>query len=570
MALWFQAIRYKNILSTGNAFTEIQLDKSPSTLIIGRNGEGKSTFIDAICFALYGKSFRKIKKAQLINSINNGDLVVEIDFLGHDKKQYQIRRGLKPDFFEIYQNSTMIDQEAASRDYQAYLEQHILRMNYRSFTQIVLLGSASFMPFMQLPTGMRREIIEDLLDIRVFSAMNSLLKDRTVNNRALIALKRQEIDGATNIRTVYLEQQQQEQTRSVEAIEECDNNIVSHVVKKKALEKIHAEDKAVCKGLESKLSGYDAAETNQTTVLQLLKTLRKKETKLVNDAAFFETNTSCPTCTQALPHEFCQQQAVKKQTTLVTVREGIAQLETEIVTIEQTLDAYEIAKAKLVVAGSEMDLTSGLIRDEQTAITILEKRRKELAIPTTNDHAVKIAELDTKLAEINQEHIEAINTKEVMDVATIILRDDGIKARIVKQYIAIINQLINKYLAALDFFVSFELDENFNEIMRSRYRDEFSYENFSEGEKMRIDLAILFTWRAVAKLKNSASTNLLVLDEVFDASLDAAGCEEFLKLIHTLEDCSVFVISHKGDLMVDKFKDCIKFEKIKSFSRIAA
>lgn len=567
MAIWFQAVRWKNFLSTGNAFTEIRLDKSPSTLIIGKNGDGKSTLGDAICFAGYGKPYRKIKKMQLINSINGGGLETELEFIGHDRKQYLIRRGLKPDFFEIYRDGELIDQDAAARDYQAYLEHHILRMNFKTFTQIVFLGSASFVPFMQLPTAVRREFIEDLLDIRVFSTMNALLKDKIINNRSALTLQRSEIDSATHIKAIYAEQQEQEQSRLEENQRQYEREVHYHTEKKQKLEHQFREQEQAIKTLEAGLVGEEDQQELEAEMASILKDLRRKETKLTTNAEFFETNAVCPTCEQGIPEIFRRDHVHDTKAELEKVQAGISQLTEELVAVRKDLQRYTEIKAKIAVAVQENNDTAMAIRDEDTALKLLAKTFAANTSSTDNI-SERVAEVEKKLADLIMENAKTLADKETMDIASIILRDDGIKTKIIKQYITIINQLVNKYLASLDFFVSFELNENFEEIIRSRHRDEFSYENFSEGEKMRIDLAILFTWRSIAKMKNSAATNLLVLDEVFDASLDAAGCEEFLKLIHSLEDCSVFVISHKTDILVDKFKEVIRFEKQKSFSRI--
>lgn len=569
MSLWFQVVRWKNLLSTGNAFTEVRLDTSYSTLIVGKNGDGKSTIGDAIFLALFGKPFRKVKKHQLINSINGGGTEVEIEFIGHNKKQYVVRRGLKPDFFEIIENGVIIDQEAASKDYQALLENTILKLNFKSFAQIVFLGSAGFVPFMQLSGPLRREIIEDLLDIRIFSAMNSLLKDRVVSNKNLISLKKQELSAAKRLFDVYSEQQKTDDLRSAEVIKECQNKIIHHETMKFDLNVLLLSQESDASNLLSKLTDESKDIETMKKLEEYLVNLKKKRTKLKAGITFFESTKDCPTCKQDISSDFCQDRIVENRTSLDTLASGEESLNKAIDELYIKLNVYEDFRIKLSVANRECDATKNLIRDEETSIRILTKQLEDLNAPKNTDLSEKITEANLSIISIDLEYANALKEKEVLEVSSVILKDDGIKSRIIRQYIPVINQLVGKYLAALDFFVSFELNENFDEVIRSRYRDEFSYESFSEGEKMRIDLAILFTWRAISKLKNSASTNLLILDEVFDASLDSAGCEEFLKLIHSLEDCSVFVISHKTDILVDKFRNIIKFEKNNNFSCIA-
>ena len=570
MALWFQVVRWKNLLSTGNAFTEIRLDTTSSTLIVGKNGDGKSTIGDAICLALFGKPFRKVKKHQLINSINGGGTEVEIEFIGHNKKQYKVRRGLKPDIFEIIEDGIILDQDAAAKDYQALLENTIIKLNFKSFTQIVFLGSAGFVPFMQLSRPLRGEIIEDLLDITIFSTMNGLLKDRIISNKNLISLKKQELSAAKRLFDVYTEQQRLDSLRSSNEIEECVSNITLHSDKKLQLNHLLLAQESDVYNILSKLTDESKDIESMKTLEQYLINLKKKRTKLKSGITFFESTKDCPTCKQDISSDFCRDRIVENNTSLDKLVSGEETLNKAIDDLAIKLNVYEDFRTKLSVANGECDATKNLIRDEDTSIRILKKKLEDLNAPKNTDISEKIIEANASIISIDLEYANALKDKEVLEVSSVILKDDGIKSRIIRQYIPVINQLVGKYLAALDFFVSFELNESFDEVIRSRYRDEFSYESFSEGEKMRIDLAILFTWRAISKLKNSANTNLLILDEVFDASLDAAGCEEFLKLIHSLEDCSVFVISHKTDILVDKFRNIIKFEKQNNFSRIAA
>jgi DNA repair exonuclease SbcCD ATPase subunit len=568
MSLFFEYVRWKNLLSTGNAFTEIRLDKSPSTLIVGKNGEGKSTLGDAICLALYNKPFRKIKKPQLVNSINGGGLEVEIAFRGHDQKRYVVRRGIKPDLFEIQRDGVILDQEAASKDAQVYLEQHILRLNFKSFTQIVFLGSAGFVPFMQLPTAARRDIIDDLLDIRVFSTMAALLKDRLNEVKSLKSTETSVLSHKRHLLAVYHDQEIQQKERSTAALEECDRRIVAQQALRDELTAQLVCDTAAVTAFDRELSGEAKLSQHIQALIQLEKDLQKKLTKLQTSITFFENTDSCPTCTQSIPEAFCDEQIISKELVQHQVNQGLQQLRDELAECRRRADGYASLHAKRLIAKQAMDDVIAAIRDTKKAEEMLSTQREDLLKPVSEDLTDQIAATSTAILSSESTLQNLTASHEVMEVASVILRDDGIKSRIVAQYIPVVNQLVNKYLAALDFFVSFELNENFEEVIRSRYRDDFSYHSFSEGEKMRIDLAILFTWRAVAKLKNSASTNILILDEVFDASLDASGCDDFLKLIHTLDDCSVFVISHKGDVILDKFRDVIRFEKQQNFSRI--
>jgi len=568
--LHFTTIRWKNFLSTGNAFTELRLDKSPNTLVVGNNGAGKSTFIDAICFCLYGRPFRKIKKDKLINSINRGDLSTEIEF-DDGYNEYKVVRGVKPAVFEIYKNGILENQDAAVRDYQAYLENEVLRMNFKSFTQVVVLGSASFVPFMQLPAGIRREVIEDFLDIRIFSKMLLLLKDRILSNREQVINLNADIKAAQKLIQVYQEQLAHTTAWHEEAKQGHDEEIVQHVNKIGELKAAAAAAKMAWDAVKATIEKLAPNEMELAKITALLSKLDKRKVKLKKDIAFYEKSKECPTCAQEIAAAFRQKQVAIKNTTHAEVELAITQLHEFHVNVLQSVTDLEDARKQAEQAERTYNTTSSELLSKEAVLNSL-KRQAEKVAEADNTSAIqaKLDEVESHVFLLQNTYAEVLKDKETLDMAAVVLRDDGIKARIVKQYIPVINQLINKYLAALDFFVNFELDENFEETIRSRYRDDFSYENFSEGEKMRIDLSLLFTWRTVARLKNSANANLLVLDEVFDSSLDAAGCEEFLKLIHDLEGCNVFVVTHKGDLLMDKFKDVIKFEKNKNFSQLIA
>ena len=567
--LKFKSVRWKNLLSTGSAFTEILLDRNTNTLVVGENGAGKSSVLDALCFVLYGKPFRKIKKDQLINSINGRDVVVEIEFEIYNKK-YKIIRGIKPTIFEIYQNGVLLDQDAASRDYQEYLEKNILRMNMKSFTQIVILGSSSFVPFMQLPAGIRREVIEDLLDIRIFSTMSVLLKDRISSNKDEILTNKNAVQNSIDILELHEKQKQKNSEKKNELINIANERISElHfnitrvneeiVVVQSEIDKLFLDIEDESKVVK-RISKIESLESD----LESTKTKAKKTIK------FYEDNDNCPTCTQTIDALIKSKKIEEKQSSLAKISDALILLGKEL--SETQNRNHEISEVNKNIKGKERRITNDLsasVLADQREITILQKQISDTTTDKETDNAVEIDEIEKRLIDLRLIKDQLLHRKELYELASIILKDGGIKSRIIKQYIPIMNSLINKYLASMDFFVKFQLNESFEETILSRHRDDFTYDSFSEGEKMRIDLALLFTWRTIARMKNSANTNLLILDEVFDASLDANGCEEFLKLIHSLEDANVFVISHKGDILQDKFRSTIKFEKHKNFSRIS-
>lgn len=567
----FKKIRWCNFLSTGNTFTEIQLDRSPSTLIVGENGAGKSTILDALCFALYGKPFRKINKSQLINTINNKSLIVEIEFeIG--KSQYKIIRGIKPSVFEVYQNGTLINQNAKVDEYQDMLEKHILKINYKSFSQIVILGSASFTPFMQLSTPNRREVIEDLLDIQVFSTMNTLLKTKVQQNKEAILksdmsiqLTQQRIDlFKANIKELKANNQDLIDSH-LKTISDQENKLKDIIFQMKSI-----EDKVPT--LTSQIKDGTKTRKKLNSLNELFIKLSEKQKQIQETIDFFEKNDNCPTCTQVLSTDFKQQKTTDKHNHSEEVRQAILKLKEEIKAVESRIKEIETIESKL----DKLRLNHNELYHQELMIksTIASHTK---SIESINTQTKKMtAHDDSELLQLQKEYDKGVEfkhdllrQKEIFDAAAVLLKDTGIKTKIIRQYIPVINKLINKYLSQMDFFVSFELNENFEETIKSRYRDDFSYESFSEGEKLRIDLALLFTWRAVAKLRNSASTNLLIMDEIFDSSLDDNGTEEFLKIINSvITDTNVFIISHKGDALYDKFHSAIKFEKYKGFSRI--
>lgn len=565
----FRKIRWKNFLSTGNYFTELQFDKSPNTLIIGSNGAGKSTMLDALCFALFGKPFRSVNKPQLLNSINGKDCLVEVEF-DTGNKSYKIVRGIKPNVFEIWCDGIMINQEAAVRDYQEYLEKFILKLNFKSFTQIVILGSASFTPFMQLKPGDRREIIEDLLDIQIFSAMNNILKDKVQNNKDLATSKKYDIELS--------EQKYELQKKHIDELKQ--NNEEKIVEYQRDIDSSNSTISALHGEIETysaQVQRHQLAIASKTETESKVKKLTKLESqiesnlsKFQRDISFFQNNDSCPTCRQAIALGFKEEELGLLTVKVDECTHGLSKLEEKLLEEQSKLNA--IAEVQKVIQSLQIKIATNntSITETNKYIKKLEKQIAELKVSkaNTDDSSNELKELESKLDLLKSELRELIDEKVYYDAAAGLLKDTGIKTKIIKQYLPIINKLVNKYLASFDFFVNFNLDESFKETIKSRHRDEFTYASFSEGEKQKIDLALLFSWRAVAKLKNSANTNLLILDEVFDSSLDANGTEYLMNILHMLEGTNVFVISHKGDILQDKFRSVIRFEKVKNFSRI--
>ena len=570
MKIHFKKVRYKNLLSSGNSFTEILLDKSKTTLISGSNGSGKSTLLDAITFALYGKAFRKISKNQLINSINEKELIAEIEF-SIGSNNYYIRRGIKPNFFEISLNGTLLNQDAAVRDYQAYLEQNILKLNYKSFTQIVILGSATYVPFMELSTGQRREIIEDLLDIQVFSTMNTLLKDKISSNKTDITENAYQKDLVeTRIDSAKDHNQSIRQIREDEADkirEKMDRHIKVIEEAKLVMEAKNEELDALIKDVEDKPNMKSKSEKAKSLRRDIESQIRSYKKEL----AFYHDHDDCPTCKQGIEHDFKSSIIVAKDEKVCELEEGLEKLAEKAKIYDDRLE---------VISGIDdqmRDINLG-IGDQRASIKVAKNAlisyKNELDTAEEEVEAVDTAKLDgyyKDLKEIENDQTKLYNEKEVIGVTAAMLKDGGIKAKIIKQYVPVMNTLINKYLSAFDLFVDFRLDENFNEVIRSRFRDNFSYASFSEGEKLRITLAIMLAWRAVAKLRNSVSTNLLILDETLDGALDGVGIEMLIDTLHNLNsDDNIFVISHRGHQFGDKFMSHVKFDKVKNFSQIAA
>ena len=568
--LYFKNIRWKNFLSTGNQQTEIQLDRSPSTVIVGENGAGKSTLLDAITYVLFNKPFRNINKAQLINSINEKDLSVEIEFK-QGNTEYLVRRGMKPAIFQIFKNGNLIDQPGSVREYQQQLEETILKLNYKSFTQIVVLGNASFTPFMQLSTRDRREVIEDLLDIQIFSSMNMLLKDRISENRNDIKevkdkaeLTKEKID----IQKKYLDQLEQDHAAQIEEMEKQVATFLSDA----SMHKEMADGtRDALQTLLEEATTEEKYTSKSNKMSELLMKLRDKHSKAHKRVQFFENNDNCPTCEQMIDLQMKIDKIEKTKETISEAEGAIEKLQIEMDTVDHELERISWVKENISIMNSQIKEDMGKVKfyEEQADKTTKRIEEAQAKAQEKKGDSKELDRLSADLEGYKSKGRQLLELKELYQIASVMLKDGGIKTKIIRQYVPIMNKLVNKYLQALDFFVQFELDEEFNEVIRSRHRDEFSYSSFSEGEKMRIDLALLFTWRAVAKLKNSTNTNLLILDEVFDASLDTSGCDEFLKLLNEVGgDTNVFVISHKGDILTDKFRSQIRFEKIKNFSRM--
>jgi len=568
----FNKIRYKNFLSTGDAFTEIQFDKAESTLVVGENGAGKSTFLDALCFGIYGKPFRNVNKPQLINTLNGKGLLVELDFtIG--KNTYKVRRGIKPNIFEVYTNGKKHDELADARGMQTWFETNVIKMDQKSFSQVVVLGSANYIPFMQLPSIQRRQVIEDLLGINIFSLMNTLLKDKINNNKDDIAESDHAVDKVEielNVMGDFKAKASQKRKQMIKDYEERRTDT------QKSILKVNGDIQDLQEQVNVKQESIADEEKTRKTIDQLRSLYAKVEDKvrrIEKEIEFFETNDDCPTCKQHIDDAFKQGHVCSREESKQETEAGLSQMDVELENRQRRLSDIttvinDINDLNQKISQKNGELT-GLQRSLEEVVDTIAELTNESAEEA--DNKKKERDLKKQLKELQAKKEELVNQREVLKVASVLLKDGGIKAKIIKQYIPVMNKLINKYLAQMDFFVNFELDEEFNETIRSRFRDAFSYDSFSEGEKMRIDLALLFTWRAIAKLRNSASTNLLIMDEVFDSSLDNTGTDELLRIINDLtKDTNTFIISHKGDTLFDKFNNVIKFEKVKNFSRIAA
>lgn len=565
MNLIFKSLRYKNILSAGNAWTEIDLNTEKPTLIVGDNGAGKSTILDALAFVLYGRPFREIRKPQLLNSINGRDLLVELEFSSKGVS-YLIRRGMKPVIFEIYKEGELINQESTVKDYQSLLEQNILRMNFKTFGQIVVLGSSTFIPFMQLKPGPRREVIEDLLDIEIFTTMNWLLKDRITKNRDEIKDDQYKIDLAKN--KIDMTKQHTEDLKEVHRnrVVEIKNSIKDGI---KRVEDLR-NDEIKITGEISELLDWIQNSTFRSRLREAssYKMCAQAEMDdLEKEISFYTDHENCPTCTQTLDPAFTKRMIETK-----SVR--IAECKQDVETWSQKVEEFELLVVMLEDKEKELEnlkvkrhVNKSAQKQEMQAMARLKKEMDDVQAKIDESSDSNLDELADALRSLIKTYNTNKETADVLRVAQSLLKDGGIKSKIIKQYVPIINQLVNKYLTDLDFFVQFELDEEFNETIRSRYRDDFSYSSFSEGEKARIDMALMLTWRAVARMRSASSCNLLILDEVFDGSLDHSGIDNLHTILAAVgDDSNIFVISHKGDQIADKFDRVLKFEKRKNFS----
>lgn len=570
MRIHFKKVKYKNILSTGNTFTTIDLGGSPTTLITGSNGSGKSTLLDAIVFGLYGKPFRKINKVQLINSINQKALLVEIYFSvgGID---YMVRRGIKPNIFEIHKDGELIDQDAATRDYQTYLESNILGINYKSFNQIVVLGSATYVPFMELPAQQRREIIEDLLDIQVFSTMGILAKDKISTNKQMVSESSYKIDSTeSSIKLVRENNEEIRKIREVEA-EKIRDKMKTYITdietKKESIEKLEEDIQTLYDSIIDKKdikSKFDKA-------CSLRSDMERNRLNFEKELTFYHDNDNCPTCKQGIDHDFKTNVVEEKSKRKADIEAGLNNISKTIQTYQERLDDIIQVEDEIQKNNFKVSEIRAEIRSAKNALTSLKIELESAEREVEEVDTSKLQNLETQLQEIKTVRAELLDEREVLSIVSTILKDGGIKARIISQYIPVMNKLINKYLAEFDLFVDFQLDENFNELIKSRFRDTFSYASFSEGEKLRITLAIMLSWRSVAKLRNSVSTNLLILDETLDGALDSVGIESLIETLHSINsDDNIFVISHRGDQFAEKFDTAIRFDKVKNFSEIAA
>jgi len=553
--IYFKTVRWKNFLATGNLESTIFLDRAVTTLVIGENGAGKSTVLDALCFGLFGKAYRPIKKAQLVNSINQRECEVRIKFkIGTNV--FWVVRGIKPNIFQIWRNGKELDQEAHSRDFQKILEDQILKLNYRSFTQVVILGSSCFIPFMQLPTSHRREVVEDILDIKIFSVMNMLLKQ----NYKTVQTELTELSVEDRL-FIYNKDLQEKHLNSIEETSSARGELLrsekEEYVGQLAIKKLKVSE------LEEKITTliHAGGEYDKMSTLKIL--MESKKTSTEKKIKFFNEKDNCDVCEQPIKQSFKDVRVGELESKVSEYDDALVQMRTELDKMHSSIQ--EMNKHSNVINGlkSELKSVTGLLERCQNDLNTLNEEKDK-----TNELKRHIEELNTKIQEVDVRMRALKQENFYLDICKSLLHDTGIKSKIIKQYLPVMNQTIQKYLGVLDFYINFTLNEQFEETIKSRYRDEFSYASFSEGEKMRIDLALMFTWREIARLKNSTNTNLLIIDEIFDSSLDATGTDDFLKILNSLESQNIFVISHKGDVMFDKFNSIIKFEKQKNFSKM--
>jgi DNA repair exonuclease SbcCD ATPase subunit len=567
----FKSCKWKNFLSTGDAFTEIKLDKSPTTLIVGQNGAGKSTLLDALSFGLFGKPHRDIKKDQLINSINNKNATVEVEF-SVGKQEFRVMRSIRPNKFEIWQNDKMINQSSTAKDYQKFLEQNILKLNHKSFHQVVVLGSSSFIPFMQMPVWSRREVIEDLLDINIFTKMNGLLKERNSKIKDEIKEITHEID-LINTRI----ESQHKYIKSLQSLNADQIDQKHHSIEELrcTIETLFNDSLGLGKNLPTLIETAECTlNKTQSNVSQMVSydhQFKSKMKTLVTESKFYTDNDTCPTCDQDITSEKKEEKvlqisskAKELQTASVELKKALAEAQAEAESTKAQLKTLQDRQSKILSNNDQINVLQKEINKSLKDIEKLSCQTGDLQ-EAQDDLIVYRDNKDTQ----TERKLKYLEERTYNEIIGELLKDTGIKTKVIKQYLPVMNKLINQYLQVLDFFVSFHLDETFQETIKSRYRDNFNYASFSEGEKQRIDLALLFTWRQIAKMKNSASTNLLVLDETFDSSLDPDGIENLTKILDTLEEGSnVFIISHKGDILENKFRSKIEFYKEHNFSKI--
>jgi len=565
----FEKIRWKNFLSTGNQYTEIGFTQHPTNLIIGTNGAGKSTLLDALTFSLFGKPFRKINKPQLVNSVNEKDCIVEVEFsIGNT--DWKVVRGIKPNIFEVHRDGTVLDQSAAALDQQKWFEQNVIKMNYKSFTQIVILGSSTFVPFMQLTAANRRDVIEDLLDIRIFSSMNNLMKDKirqVKEDIKVLDLKKESLNDKVKMQTNFIEEIE---SRGKDNIKQKENKIQGLLNEENDLMNTCEGMNEELISLEKKLEKYSGATEKLRTLGNLKGKISNKVATITKEHKFFTQNTVCPTCDQAIEETFRINRINDAQDKAKELQSGFKEL-------EQAINKEEERERQFTTLSKEITtLTHGISQNNikiagcQRQVRDLESEIQRITdqLANRNTEHEKLATFKDNLRTTYDELAQRKDTIDYYDFSYSLLKDGGVKTKIIKKYLPLINQQVNKYLQLMDFYINFSLDEEFNETVQSPIHDSFSYSSFSEGEKMRIDLALLFTWREVARMKNSVNTNLLIMDEVFDSSLDGFGTEEFLKIIRfVIKDANIFVISHKESLH-DKFADVIRFDKVKGFSRM--
>jgi len=564
----FEKIRWKNFLSTGNQFTEIDLQNASTTLIVGSNGAGKSTVLDALTFALFGKPFRKINKPQLPNTTNERDCVVEVDF-SISGTNWKVRRGIKPNIFEIHRNDNLLDQASAAKDQQTWLEQNVLKMNYKSFTQIVILGSSTFVPFMQLTAANRREVIEDLLDIKIFSSMNTIIKDKIRQTRESIKvldLKKENLNEKVEMQNNFIEQLENEGKKKIESNKKKITDLLQEA---NLYTKEISDLDEVVGALTSQQSGLNGATDKLRKLGNLKGKISQKVSTITKEHKFFTENTVCPTCTQSIEEGFRINKIEDAQTKAKELQSGYKELEEAIKNEEERERQFNKLVKEISKLSNDISKNSTRISGCQRQVRDLESEVQKITDQLANRN-IEHDKLETFREDLQTTYDELVEYKDQInyyDFTYGLLKDGGVKTKIIKKYLPLINQQVNRYLQMMDFYINFTLDEEFNETIQSPIHEDFSYASFSEGEKQRIDLALLFTWREVARFKNSISTNLMILDEVFDSSLDGQGTEEFLKIIrYVIKDANIFVISHKTG-MEDKFENVLRFEKVKGFSR---